>query len=277
MSCMDASKHYILRNVSFTLKPGERLAVLGYNGAGKTTLLESIIGYNPKTSGTALLGNKKLHSLRKEIGIVWDSVEIFPWLKVCEVISYFAAMRNVIQFKNPLYTLLGIEKLENKLMKVLSKGEKKKISIIIATMHNPQVLFFDELTADLDLQTIDMLWDNYLKFDKTIIFTTHNWKEAQQNATKFLFMHKGKMLIPVSSLVEIKERYPFKYKVILEESTQQLPKFFTTTYPKDGKINILLTAKDADNLCLLEKTANKMSVLPVELIDLYDYLTNSAL
>ena len=83
--------------------------------------------------------------------------------------------------------------------------------------------------------------------------------------------------MPVSSLVEIKERYPFKYKVILEESTQQLPKLFTTTYPKDGKINILLTAEDADNLCLLEKTANKMSVLPVELIDLYDYLTNSAL
>ena len=204
----------ILDDISFVINKGERIALLGSNGSGKTTLLELLLGITKPTRGSISI-EQKFSSLRLNYGVVWDQVEIFPWLKVKEVIRYFAVMRKLQSFELDICNFLGLHSIMERLMKTLSRGEKKKVAITVALMHNPHYVLLDEFSSDLDEQTIDSIWENYLKFGKTIIFSTHKWEEAEKYATKFMFLNNGKIVLPPKTRKEIIENYPFHYKIVL--------------------------------------------------------------
>jgi len=261
----------ILENVTFNVHRNERLAILGVNGSGKTTLLECMLNINKVSSGEVRIGGESLNCQKNKIGIVWDQVELFPMLRVREVIRYFKLLKGVSCYDQNLFDLLGLESIMEQNMKYLSRGERKKVCIFIAMMNQPEYIFSDELSSDLDEQTLSMLWSNYLSFNRTIIFTTHKWHEAEKYATHLMFMSNGRLIMPPSNKEQIRERYPFVYKVVTELT--QLPENLSSTsyYYEAGKV-VICVGEDTSSLAESLSDLSVLSILPFNYLDLYNYL-----
>lgn len=273
LSYVVGKRDTILKNISFTINNCERVALLGANGSGKTTLLEIILGITKPTGGQILI-EEKSSILKYNYGVVWDQVEIFPWLKVKEVINYFSAMRKIKRVDLEICKFLGMQNIMNRLMKTLSKGEKKKVAIAIALMHNPKYVILDELSSDLDEQTLNAIWSNYLNFDKTIIFSTHKWEEAEKYASKFMFLNKGKLILPPMTKDEIQKLYPFHYKIVLGKNTHLELKNDIKYYKLNEQTVILLNEIDNKLIKYISTVTSNYSIIETELVDIYNYLTN---
>ncbi|ALO48280.1 ABC transporter ATP-binding protein [Hoylesella enoeca] len=262
----------ILDDISFTINKGERIALLGSNGSGKTTLLELLLGIAKPTRGSISI-EQNFSSLRSNYGVVWDQVEIFPWLKVKEVIRYFAVMRKLQSFELDICNFLGLHSIMERLMKTLSRGEKKKVAITVALMHNPHYVLLDEFSSDLDEQTIDSIWENYLKFGKTIIFSTHKWEEAEKYATKFMFLNNGKIVLPPMTRKEILENYPFHYKIVIGKEIPNEQKKDIEYYRLNEKTTILLKNLNEEIIASIRNITSNYSIVETDLTDIYNYLT----
>lgn len=262
----------ILDDISFTINKGERIALLGSNGSGKPTLLELLLGIAKPTRGSISI-EQNFSSLRSNYGVVWDQVEIFPWLKVKEVIRYFAVMRKLQSFELDICNFLGLHSIMERLMKTLSRGEKKKVAITVALMHNPHYVLLDEFSSDLDEQTIDSIWENYLKFGKTIIFSTHKWEEAEKYATKFMFLNNGKIVLPPMTRKEILENYPFHYKIVIGKEIPNEQKKDIEYYRLNEKTTILLKNLNEEIIASIRNITSNYSIVETDLTDVYNYLT----
>ena len=269
-----ADKHnVILEDVSFDVNKGERIALLGSNGSGKTTLLELLLGIVKPTSGSISF-EQKYTSIKSNYGVVWDQVEIFPWFKVKEVIRYFAAMRKLQNVELGIFDLLGMKGIMNRLMKTLSRGEQKKVAITVALMHNPHYVILDEFSSNLDDRTADSIWDNYLMFGKTIIFSTHKWEEAEKYATKFMFLNQGKLLLPPMTHKELLDLYPFHYKIVLGKELSIESQTTVEHYRIDEKTIILLKNIDEKVIASIRRQTSNFTIVETELVDIYNYLIN---
>lgn len=263
----------LLDDINFMIQPNDRIAILGDNGAGKTTLIETILGLNKASTGTIFFNDEKIHSVpSRDVGIVWDYVEIFPWLRVSEIIRYFMAFHKTSSLNERVYELLNIESLKNKLAKVLSRGENKKLAILLATITNPKYLFLDELSSNLDEGSLQTLWDGYLMNGKTILFSTHNWEEANRYANKYLFMSDGRILLSPMSKEDMMGMLPYAYKIVINQEEFD-PNRINIPYRicKD-KYNIYINESDGEIIDKVSELTHNYSILPIEISDIYDYL-----
>lgn len=263
----------LLDDINFMIQPNDRIAILGDNGAGKTTLIETILGLNKASTGTVFFNGEKIHSVpSRDVGIVWDYVEIFPWLRVSEIVRYFMAFHKTSSLNERVYELLNIESIKNKLAKVLSRGENKKLAILLATITNPKYLFLDELSSNLDEGSLQTLWDGYLMNGKTILFSTHNWEEANRYANKYLFMSDGRILLPPMSKEDMMGMLPYAYKVVINQEEFD-PNRINIPYRicKD-KYNIYINESDREIIDKVSELTHNYSILPIEISDIYDYL-----
>lgn len=262
----------IIDNVSFTVNKGDKIAILGDNGSGKTTLLELMVGIIKPTDGCILINGDISSKVKFNYGIVWDQVEIFPWLKVCEVVKYFAAIRGIDAECRNVCNILGMQNIQNQFMKTLSKGEKKKIALAIALMHNPGIVFLDEFNSGVDKETLEIVWNNYLQFNKTVIFSTHNWEEAEKYASRIMLLKDGKLLLSPSTKEEIKKKYPFQFKIVVEGgiSLGQLDQY--PVYKNNEQVNILLNNFDENFVKKIARYTSKYSVVNVDLLDIYNFI-----
>lgn len=266
----------LLDDISFVIQPNDRIAILGDNGAGKTTLMETILGLNKASAGTVIFNGDEIHSVpSNDFGIVWDYVEIFPWLKVSEIIRYFMAIHKTSSLNERVYELLNIDSIKNKLAKVLSRGENKKLAILLATITNPKYLFLDELSSNLDERSLQTLWDGYLMNGKTILFSTHNWDEANRYANKYLFMNNGSILLPPMSKEDLMKILPYAYKIVINQEEFNPDKINTPYCICTGKYNIYINESDGEIIDKISELTNNYSILPIEISDIYAYLKTS--
>ena len=188
----------LLQGVNFDVKKGEVLAVLGHNGAGKSTLIDIITeDLKPDEGGKVQVLNGRFTKNKRRIGVVYDVISIFPFMKVKEILHYFSSLYNInYKSKVDLLDLLQIDKIAEKLFNYLSKGERKKVALFLSLVHEPELLILDEPTSDLDPLFRESVWRYILseKEDRTVIFSTHLWEEAELFADRIVFIHKGKML-----------------------------------------------------------------------------------
>lgn len=262
----------LLDDISFMIQPNDRIAILGDNGAGKTTLMETILGLNKTSKGTVFFNGDKMRSVpSKDVGIVWDYVEIFPWLKVSEIIRYFMAFHKTSSLNERIYQLLNIESIKNKLAKVLSRGENKKLAILLATIPNPKYLFLDELSSNLDESSLQTLWDGYLIHGKTILFSTHNWEEANRYANKYLFMSNGRILLSPMSKEDLIKTLPYAYKMVVNQEDFDIDKMSMPYCICGGKYNIYINECDEEIIGKVSELTHNYSILPIEISDIYAY------
>jgi ABC-2 type transport system ATP-binding protein len=181
-------------NVTFKVNQGEVFGFLGPNGAGKTTTVRMLCCLISKTSGTAKIGDYEIGSqedalkIRKIIGLVPDSVGLYESLTAYENLDYYGTLyrRTDSQRKESneyFLKLLGLWEKRDALVGAFSKGMKQKLAIARALIHDPEVIFMDEPTANLDPESAKTVREFILslkKEKKTIFLNTHNLDEAQR-------------------------------------------------------------------------------------------------
>ncbi|MEV4019545.1 ABC transporter ATP-binding protein [Nonomuraea angiospora] len=186
-----------VRDLSFQVRRGEFYALLGTNGAGKTSTLETVEGHRTPTSGTVRVfgqSPRDRRAVRPRMGIMLQESGFSPDLTVRESLRLIG---NLTQRIDTVERVLGIVDLTRKAgtkVSQLSGGEKRRLDFATAVYGAPELIFLDEPTTGLDIQSRDDLWDavDRLREDgSTIVLTTHYLEEAQQRADRIGLMHKG--------------------------------------------------------------------------------------
>ncbi len=194
-----------LANVSFEVKRGEIVGLLGANGAGKTTLIHILLGLLTQTTGTVkILG---LDILKHRIEILqrcnFSSAYIrLPYnLTVWENLMVFARLYNVPDAKmriEELIELFEVAHLRKKLTSFLSSGEQTRVNLCKAMLNKPELLLLDEPTASLDPDISDKVRKMIRQVQDTqgmtILYTSHNMRDIEELCDRVFFLHKGAVL-----------------------------------------------------------------------------------
>ncbi len=202
----------VVNNLSFSVNKNEVYGILGHNGAGKTTTIETILGLKKPNSGETTIFGKKVSKNKKEIfekvGVQLQASHYQNNIRVDEICQEMSAL-----YKNPtdyheLLNKFKLDKLEKAQVNKLSGGEKQKLSVVLALISNPEIVFLDELTTGLDVLARREVW-KILKEMKnqgiTIILTTHYMEEAESLCDKILLIKSGEKVIEGTVEEVIKE------------------------------------------------------------------------
>ncbi len=187
--------------VSFSVQEGEIFGILGPNGAGKTTTLEMIEGLKSMTGGRVVLDGhdveKESHIVKSLIGVQLQSSSFFDGLNLVELIDMFAAMYNRKVDAHALLSQVQLSEKAKNMVKELSGGQKQRLSIAIALVNDPKVIFLDEPTTGLDPQARRNLWDLIREINdkgKTVVLTTHYLEEAEVLCDRIAIMDHSKLI-----------------------------------------------------------------------------------
>lgn len=205
-------KHYgkfeAVKDVSFKVRKGTCFGILGPNGAGKTSLLAMIEGLTPITAGKiTVLGMDaatRMGEIQAHVGAQLQSNRYFEFLTVSELLNFYSELRAAVSAKkackpiDELLDNLGLrDKLDSKVAQ-LSGGQKQRLSIAIALLEDPDIIYLDEPTTALDAQSRNYIWEfvERLKQErkKTIILTTHYMEEAERLCDEIMIMNGGKII-----------------------------------------------------------------------------------
>ena len=192
-------------NISFEVKDGEVVGFLGPNGAGKSTTMNMITGFIEPTDGQIIVnGNdisKKARKAKKQIGYMPENVPLYYDLTVKEFVNYMAELKLVKRKdrKELVQNILkqtGLEKVQKKLIKNLSRGYKQRVSLAGALIGNPDVIILDEPTVGLDPKQITEIRSLIKELGKnhTVILSTHILSEVSQICERVVIINNGKII-----------------------------------------------------------------------------------
>lgn len=188
-----------VQNVSFSVKSGEILAVIGQNGSGKTSTVECVEGLRKPDSGLIQVFGKDpwLHrsEVYKEMGVQLQESEYPSKIRVDEQCRLFASFYERPADWNLLLTQMGLDEKRKCPIHKLSGGEKQRLSILLSLMGRPKLLVLDELTTGLDPEVRQNMWisfENIKKSGVSIIMVSHYLDEVEALADKILYLEKGK-------------------------------------------------------------------------------------
>ena len=193
-------------NLCLNIDSGELFSLLGVNGAGKTTTIKMLCGLTTPTDGDALLNGNSIitdtTAVKNIIAISPQETAVAPTLTVKENLELMCGIygfnkENTRQKIDELTTLLGLKDVIGKKAGKLSGGYQRKLSIALALICEPEILFLDEPTLGLDVLARSDLWDiiRSLKGKITIILTTHYMEEAEALSDRIAIMKDGKLLM----------------------------------------------------------------------------------
>jgi ABC-2 type transport system ATP-binding protein len=198
-------KHYgavkAVDGVSFEVRRGEIFGLLGPNGAGKTTTIEILEGLlRPDEGSVRVLGIDVRHDpgrLKERIGVQLQAAALYPDLKVTELVDLFASFYVRRRPTRDLVSELGLDERSSALTRELSGGQRQRLSIALALVNDPELIFLDEPTTGLDPQGRRALWDHIERMrgeGRTVLLTTHYMEEAEQLCDRVAIMDHGQIL-----------------------------------------------------------------------------------
>lgn len=216
-----------VQQVSFGLDYGECFALLGVNGAGKSTTFKSLTGDVVPTSGQISIQGfdiqKDFTSARKLIGYCPQVDAIFPLMTVKEHLEFYARLKGIPERKRQRAINKAIEDLnlkdhKNKPAGTLSGGNKRKLSVAMATIGNPPIILLDEPSAGMDPQARRFMWNVVEKISQrdkrsAVIVTTHSMEEAEALATKLGIMVRGGIFRCFGTSQDVKSKFGVGYEV----------------------------------------------------------------
>jgi NitT/TauT family transport system ATP-binding protein len=214
-----------LDNVSFTVAPGEFLAVIGPSGCGKSTLFNIIGGLLGGYDGRVAVAGEKVYGPHASIGMVFQEESTFPWRNVVDNVAFpleIAGMpkRERIDRARHFVSMVGLDGFEKRYPAELSGGMRQRVSMARTLASEPKILLMDEPFASLDEQTRLLLGDKVLQIqqqlNQTMLLITHNITEAVQLADRILVMtyRPGR----VKRMVDIKLPRPRTSEIVSSEA-----------------------------------------------------------
>lgn len=199
-------KNEVLRGISFQAQRGEIFGLLGPNGAGKTTTLRIISTLLSPDSGTVevvgLDTRRAPEAVRRKVGVVTADIGVYPRLSARENITYFAQLSEVPEGElrhrvDAVIERLDIGAFAEQRAETLSSGQKQKLAIARAIVHDPDVLMFDEPTSNLDVLASKEVREFMVESKgrgKCVIFSTHVLHDAERLCDRVTILHEGRVV-----------------------------------------------------------------------------------
>jgi ABC-2 type transport system ATP-binding protein len=192
--------------VSLDVYEGRIFGLLGPNGAGKTTMIRMLCGLLTPTGGEVIIGGyslqHELHKIRKIIGVVPQEIALYPTLTARENLSVYGGicglkgndLRNRI---DKWLTVFGLEKSRHQQTGLFSGGMKRRLNLIVGLLHDPKILFLDEPTVGVDVQSKNVIIDSLMEINQTgttIIYTSHYLEEAEKLCSYLAIIDEGRII-----------------------------------------------------------------------------------
>lgn len=254
-------KKLALNNIDIKIDKGQLVAYLGTNGAGKSTTINILTGLLKQTSGTIT------YAPNLKIGVVFQDSVLDDNLTVKDNLYLRARMYKKYskEWLNQLIELIGIKNFLNQKYGTLSGGQRRRVDIARALIDRPNLLFLDEPTTGLDLQTRLVIWHLLQKLQKeqglTMFLTTHYLEEAE-NADQMYILENGNILAS-GSAKQIKEKYA-PTRLLVTMKNNEVPNLSNNiTQLRDNKFRIeSMSSKQV--IDFLSKNEDKLQILNIK-------------
>ncbi len=207
-------------NLSLIVKYGEIFGLLGPNGSGKTTTINIISGLSKPTSGQVIvLGNditKDLHTVHASLGAVPQETALYEELSAWTNMSFHADLYGVVGSDRgkritEMLNLVQLYERKDNPVSTFSGGMKRRLALARALLHDPQLLYLDEPTLGVDVQSRRAIWDYIInlkeKKGKTVLLTTNYLEEANALCDRIAIIDHGKLVVLPNTPAELKQRY----------------------------------------------------------------------
>lgn len=195
-----------VKSISFTVQKNEVYGLLGPNGAGKTTTISVLCGFLKPTSGTVVIDNKNLkeslNEIKQVVGVVPQDIALYPTLTAKENLEFYGNMYGVSgkilrERINLWLNNFGLTEAANKKIATYSGGMKRRVNLIAGILHKPKILFLDEPTVGVDVQSRSVIMEHLKELNKagmTIIYTSHHMEEAENFCSHVAIIDYGKII-----------------------------------------------------------------------------------
>jgi len=196
-----------VKGVSFSINKNEIFGLLGPNGAGKTTIISMLCGLFAPTSGKVTINgmdiSTQLNEIKQIIGVVPQDIALYPTLTAIENLEFYGSMYGLSgnDLKEKIHIWLenlGLTKAAKRRVETYSGGMKRRVNLIASILHQPKVLFLDEPTVGVDVQSRNVIMEQLQKINQqgtTIIYTSHHLEEAENFCTQIAIIDYGTILI----------------------------------------------------------------------------------
>ena len=190
-----------VNGVSFNVEQGEVFGILGPNGAGKTTTVEMIEGLRKPDAGNIKVCNidalKEPRHIKEIIGVQLQATSLYDNIRVKEAIDLFGSYYQKSLPSEQIMEEVSLTEKKHSQVSKLSGGQKQRLSVGLALVNDPEVIFLDEPTTGLDPQARHNIWsivENLRKRGKTVVMTTHYMEEAEQLCHRLAIIDRGKII-----------------------------------------------------------------------------------
>ena len=277
----DLRKHFgsvqAVNGVDFVVHKGEIFGLLGPNGAGKTTTIEMLEGLQRADSGRLrvldLDPGRQAPQLKARIGVQLQTASLYPQLTVAEILALFGTFYPHALPVKQLLDALDLGEKKDARSKTLSGGQQQRLSVALALVNDPELVFLDEPTTGLDPAARRSLWDliaGMRQQGKTVLMTTHYMEEAEVLCDRLAIMDHGKLLDmgTVTELVgrRFKER-AVRFDAIDRLTDAQLSGLAAVTrVAREGPESVLYTADVPATIGALLSATDALDVEPANLM-----------
>lgn len=180
----------VLKGVSFTVEEGDKVALLGNNGAGKSTLLKIIAGQLQANAGRI----ETTLDFQTEIGMMPQGDILIDDLKVGDLVLLKCYMNQLEDINiDTLLKMVELEGFKNQYVLGLSGGQKRRLSLLLTILNEPRLIFLDEPTTGMDLESVDNFWHLLEEQKFTSVVVTHDFNQIDHFFTKVLILKDGRI------------------------------------------------------------------------------------
>jgi ABC-2 type transport system ATP-binding protein len=190
-----------VNGVSFSVEQGEVFGILGPNGAGKTTTVEIIEGLRKPNAGSIKVCNidalKEPQRIKELIGVQLQATSLYDNIRVKEALDLFGSYYQKSLPSEQIMEEVSLTEKKHSQVSKLSGGQKQRLSVGLALVNDPEVIFLDEPTTGLDPQARHNIWsivENLRERGKTVVMTTHYMEEAEQLCHRLAIIDRGKII-----------------------------------------------------------------------------------
>lgn len=200
------SEDAAVKGISFDISQGEIFGLLGPNGAGKTTTISILCGLFRATRGSVTIDGMDIHSntnrIKHIIGVVPQDVALYPTLTPWENLTFFGNMYGLrgAELKHKIaenFSVFGLEKHADKKIANCSGGIKRRVNLIAGLLHDPKIVFLDEPTVGIDVQSRVVILDHLKELNNkgtTVIYTSHYMEEAEKLCDRVVIIDRGSII-----------------------------------------------------------------------------------
>lgn len=259
-------------DVSFEIEKGEVFGYLGPNGAGKTTSIRHLLGFIVPTVGTCIINgmdcSKEIDKIQKEVGYIPGEINLMEEITGIQFIKFMAEYRGMKDLGRADELIKRFDLDPSGRIKKMSKGMKQKIGLVVAFMHDPDVLILDEPTSGLDPlmqnEFVDLVLEEK-KRGKTILMSSHMFEEVEKTCDRVGIIRQGHM-VSVEDIDVLKQSKQKKYLITFKNS-EDVERFkqcnFSVAEVSGNTVEVVIT-KEINELidCL-----NKYEIINLDVVN----------